>query len=106
MNNKEMKEIINSKNELNLRKAYVELLSFLNLIDKEKYNMIPNDFISFLEENKDEKYEKIIYANRPIVEQELMQETLDLIAFLNLKYWCDEEEKERLRRIYFRNNKN
>ena len=100
MRSKEISEFIKSRDEQNIKKAYVELLSFLNLIDKEKYNKIPKSFIEFMENNKDRSYEKVVYANRPIEEQNLMQETLDLIAFLNLKYWCDEDEKARLNAIY------
>ncbi len=105
-----MKEnLLNKKlseyDDKNLRKAYVELLSFLNLVDKKEYNKIPKDFIKYMEKNKDESYEKVVYCNTPIIEQNLMQETLDLIAFLNIRYWSAEEEADRLRKIYYKNNK-
>ena len=49
---------------------------------------------------------KNIEVNIPISEQNLREETLGIIALLNLKYWCDEEEeKERLRKRYARNEK-
>ncbi len=89
----------------NMRKAYVELLSFLNIIDIESYNKIPKFFLQYLEDNKDPYYEKVVYINVPISQQNLMQETLELIAFLNIKYWSEDEvEKNELRKIY-NNNK-
>ncbi len=42
-------------------------------------------------------YSKEIKPNQPIKDQNLKEETLALIAMLNLQYWCeDEKEKQRL----------
>ncbi len=99
-----LKKDLSSKEEANLKKSYVELLSFFNIISKEQYDRIPKKLIDFFEENKDESYEKVVYKNVPISKQNLMQETLDLIAFLNIKYWCDDKEEIiRLRKIYMNN---
>lgn len=96
---------LSEKKEKNLRKAYVEVLSFFNLLDESYTKKIPKDFIDFIRENKDEEYEKVIYRNIPIKEQNLMDETLNLIAFLNLKYWCEnDEEKANLINIYSKND--
>ena len=48
----------------------------------------------------------MIDVNQPIKNQNLMDETLAIIAMLNLKYWCDdEEEKKRLINIYLENER-
>lgn len=53
---------------------------------------------------KDRTYIKNITPNIPIKEQNLKEETLALIAMLNLQYWCeDENEKEKLKNIYNEN---
>ena len=92
--------------ENNLRKAYVELISFLNLLDDSYIDKIPEEFMKFINENKDETYEKVVYKNVPLKGQNLMEETLCLIAFINLKYWCnDGKEKEELINVYAKNNK-
>ena len=96
----------NKKDKNNLSKAYVELLSFFELIDKKDYDILPKGLLKYLEENKDKNYCKKINPNISIEEQSLLPQTLDLIAFLNLKYWCkDEKEKNELRRIYYKNDK-
>ena len=42
----------------------------------------------------------------PIKDQNLKEETLAIIALLNLQYWCkDEREKKRLQIIYAQNEK-
>ena len=47
----------------------------------------------------------MIDINQPIKDQNLMDETLAIIAMLNLKYWCDDEEKKRLINIYLENER-
>ena len=52
------------------------------------------------------EYIKHINPNIPIKNQNLLEETLALIAMLNLQYWCkDEQEKERLKNIYAENER-
>lgn len=42
----------------------------------------------------------------PIKNQKLKEETLGIIALLNLQYWCeDENEKKRLKEVYAKNEK-
>lgn len=86
------------------RRAYTEVDNFIELLDEYHKNRIPKKLREFFKKEKDEKYEKNIYRNIPIKEQNLLQESLSLIAFLNLQYWCEEEEeKKRLRNIYKEN---
>ena len=88
------------------RKAYTEVDNFIELLDEYHKNKIPKKLREFFKNEKEEKYIKNIYRNIPIKEQNLLQETLSLIAFLNLQYWCDDEkERKRLRKIYTENEK-
>ena len=88
------------------RKAYTEVDNFIELLDEYHKNKIPKKLREFFKNEKEEKYIKNIYRNIPIKEQNLLQETLSLIAFLNLQYWCDdEEERKRLRKKYTENEK-
>ena len=78
----------------------------MELLDEYHKNKIPKKLREFFKNEKEKKYIKNIYRNIPIKEQNLLQETLSLIAFLNLQYWCDdEEERKRLRKIYTENEK-
>ena len=55
---------------------------------------------------KDKEYKKQIDSEIPIKDQNLKSETLAIIAMLNLQYWCeDEQEKERLKKVYAQNEK-
>lgn len=86
------------------RQAYSEIDEFLDLLSEEKRNEIPIKLREFFREEKDKEYKKEINPQVPIKEQNLKEETLAIIAILNLQYWCkDDNEKERLKKIYAEN---
>ena len=88
------------------RQAYSEIVTFLRILDDSTVNKIPLKLKEFFEREKDKNYIKEIHTDIPISEQNLKKETLAIIALLNLKYWCDdEEEKTRLKKIYAENEK-
>lgn len=88
------------------RRAYSEVDEFLGLLTEDKRNKIPEEIRELFKEEKDKEYLKNITADIDIEKQELMEETLAIIAMLNLKYWCeDKNERERLKQIYRNNEK-
>lgn len=88
------------------RQAYSEIDEFLGLLSEEQRNGIPKKLRDFFKEEKDIEYIKNIDKDIPIKDQNLKEETLAIIALLNLQYWCkDEEEKKRLQEIYAQNEK-
>ena len=89
---------------INTRQAYSEIDEFLGLLSIEQRDMIPKRIRELFCQEKDKEYFKEIDPTIPIKEQNLKKETLAIIAYLNLEYWCkDEEEKQRLREIYAKN---
>lgn len=91
---------------INTRQAYSEVDEFLGLISNEHRNKIPKKLREFFREEKDTNYIKGINPNVPIKNQKLKEETLGIIALLNLQYWCeDENEKKRLKEVYAKNEK-
>lgn len=86
------------------RQAYTEIDNFIELLDENNKNKIPIDIREIFKQYKDNNYVKNIDVNIPIKEQNLKEETLALIALLNLQYWCDDEtEKGKLKKIYAEN---
>ena len=85
----------------NTRQAYTEIDNFIELLDEYNRNKVPKKLREYFKKEKDDTYTKTINPNIPIKEQNLKEETLALIAALNLQYWCeDEEEKRRLKKVY------
>ena len=91
---------------INTREAYAEVDNFIECLDLYDKNKIPESIRKYFKKEKSKNYNKIIDANQPIKNQNLKDETLAIIAMINLKYWCDdEEEKKRLMTIYSENEK-
>ena len=91
---------------INTRQAYSEIDEFLQLLSIEKRNKVPQKLRELFAQEKDSNYKKGINLTIPIKEQNLKEETLGIIALLNLEYWCkDETEKERLKKVYAQNEK-
>ena len=87
------------------RQAYSEVDEFIELLDEYEKYQIPEKLREFFKKEKDNKYYKGINPNIPIKDQGLKEETLAILALLNLQYWCDdEEEKKRLEKIYSEND--
>ena len=91
---------------INTREAYAEVDNFIECLDSYDKNKVPESIRKYFKKEKSKNYNKIIDVNQPIKDQNLKDETLAIIAMLNLKYWCDdEEEKKRLMTIYSENEK-
>ena len=91
---------------INTRQAYSEIDEFLDLLSPEKRNKIPQKLQQLFKDEKDKNYIKGINPNVPIKNQELKEETLSIIALLNLQYWCDiATVNVRLEKIYADNEK-
>ena len=89
---------------INTRQAYSEVDEFLELLNIEQKNKVPQKLRELFKKEKDKEYIKKIDSTIPIKEQNLKEETLAIIAFLNLQYWEeDEDEKERLQTVYSKN---
>lgn len=89
---------------INTRQAYSEIDAFLNIISVENREKVPKYLRDLFNKEQDENYIKVISPDIPIKKQELKEETLAIIAWLNLEYWCqDENEKKRLKEIYENN---
>lgn len=91
---------------INTRQVYSEIDEFLGLLSTEQKEKIPQKLRAFFSEEKDENYVKGIDPKIPIKDQKLREETLGIIALLNLQYWCeDENEKKRLKEVYDKNER-
>ena len=87
------------------RQAYYQVDVFLNLISEEFTSKIPQKLKDYLKEEKSKNFEFFIDPMKPILEQNLSDEAIAIIAFINLKYWATEEEKRELMKYYDNNEK-
>ena len=86
------------------KETYSEVCEFLGLLGAYYISKLPNKLVELCEENKSEEYVPHIKTNIPIKDQSLSEDTLAIIAVLNLQYWCeDENEIKRLKEVYKKN---
>lgn len=90
---------------LSQRKAYSEVDEFLNMLNSDYRNKIPSEIREFFKSEKDTTYIKKINPYMSIESQNLMEESLTIIMWLNLEYWATSAEKELLEQMY-ENNQN
>ena len=84
--------------------AYAEVDSILNLMDSKYVLEIPKQLREMFRNKKSNNYTKKIVANKPLQEQNLNSETLEILAVLNYNYWCkDENKKKELLNLYYEN---
>lgn len=76
--------------------AMTEVLEYLKGIRQEDIDKIPKKLILFFKENASTNYICNIDYNRPLKEQQLLDETRGLISMLCLNYWCETEEQKKI----------
>ena len=80
--------------ELSYKKAYVELYELIKRLTIQEQEKIPNSFIEYICNNKDEEYFFEIDNEKGILEQDYMVETKALIVKMYEKYLAPREEDE------------
>ena len=80
-----------------IAKAYAEVHSILNFIDEYHVSKISSKFIEYMYHKKDDNYIPDIDMSLPLEEQNLREETVNILAILKYNYWCEgEKEKKEL----------
>lgn len=82
---------------------YSEVYSFLKLLGEEYINKIPKKLFEYIKKERDEGF--TIDINKDINEQ-ISQKSIVFIALLNLDYWADENERQKLISLYKQNEIN
>lgn len=89
-----------------IMEVYSEVDEFIELLEEKEKNRIPYKIRQIFKEEKSKEYIKGIDRNKTIKEQHLKDDTLTIIAILNLEYLSEsQQEKEELKVIYMRNEK-
>ena len=86
------------------RCAFSEVSEFITILSEKHRRKLPEELIEYFERERDKDYNPIIDPNIPIKDQNLIREALAIIASLDLKYWCENEEENKRLRAMFRTN--
>lgn len=85
--------------------ASVEVLDILNHMDVTDISKVSKKFINFLKENASKDYIAKLDYSKELNDMELKEETRGLLTLMYEKYWCPEEEKANLQKIFLENEK-
>lgn len=81
-----------------IEKEFARALSEIDFIlrntDENLQNKIPQSFWNYIEENKDEEYQVTIDMNIPLENQNLREDTINLMAIVYRNYFCTLDEKK------------
>lgn len=87
------------------KEAYVEVLEILKNMDKTQVSKVPLELREFFERNASKEYEFHIDKNSSLKEYKLKESTINILAMLNVNYWCEKEEhKKELLKKYHEND--
>ena len=90
---------------LNKKRAFSEVDAFLTTLGKSYINKIPKDILDVIKSEKDESYKVKIDPDISIESQDFSREAISIILWLNLEFFCNNEQKELLEKIYSNNQK-
>jgi len=84
-------------------KALVEVEYILKHTDENLTQNIPKSFFQFINENKDKEYQVAINENILLENQNIREDTKNLMAFIYRNYFCDLEEKKEYDKVLKQN---
>ena len=76
--------------------VYVDISIIIKMMPEEMRNKLSKKFIEFIENNKSTNYNSNINPEIPLKEQELRQETKEMLGIIYRDYLCSKEERARL----------
>ena len=88
--------------EAEYSEAAVEVLDILNHTNKEDVARIPQSFIKFLTDISSKSYKSKFNHEQPINGFNLRKQTKELLGFIYITWWCNKEEHEKYKNIYYK----
>lgn len=90
-------------NNVSYIKAYTEVNCLLEYLPQSYIDKLPKKLIELIKEQSDKQYNINIDTNKSLLEQNFSKKTKDLIAVIKYNYWSTDEEKQRLKNIFYEN---
>ena len=83
------------------KNVYSEVCAILEILGKTYIEKIPKQLYDFFCDMKNNDYACNFKATIPIEKQNISDETITIISYLYIQYWCENEtEKQELIRLY------
>ena len=89
--------------DVDIRTSYAEVMQVLKYFDRSQVIKIPIEIIEYFKENQDENYVSRIDKEDIFNKDNISRKALAILAYLDLTYWANEEEKKELLNTYRKN---
>lgn len=86
-------------------KRLVEVDEILNYLSEDDLSKIPEDVRKAIKENKDKNYTWYCDETKPLKEQNISRDTIAFLAYLNMEYLLDENQKKLMKQMHELNQK-
>lgn len=90
--------------DIELSKRFSEVYEILRYLSKDNFNKIPKEIIEYINENRNKKYVWNIDKKKKLYEQDLDENTIAILAYINMEYLVNEEQKQYLKKLYLYND--
>jgi len=85
---------------MELSKSLVQVEEVLKYLVEDEKRKIPREVFEFINKNKDKEYEWNIDKSKKLQEQNLSDEAIAILAYINMKYLLNNEQKELMEKFY------
>lgn len=80
-----------------------ETYEIITNMGNEYINKIPKEIWKIIRENRNKEYNFSYDPSKKLAKQNVRKATINLLSYINLNYWCNNEERKELKEIYKRN---
>lgn len=84
----------------NYPNAYKEVYVILKHLDSEDLKAIPGSFVQMIEKNMNPNYNFELDEEKEFEQQELLQETRVILAYIFMNFWSTAEQKARIQQKF------
>lgn len=83
--------------------AYAEINEIFNFLDENEVNKIPFELKEVFNKFQSKDYISHIDYTKALYEQDLKKQTKDILVYLYVTYWCNDEKKKEVNKIFKEN---
>lgn len=83
------------------KEVYSEVYSIIKKLGIEYEKKIPSNIWNVILENKSNTYYPQYNNYNDLKDYNIKKESLNIIAFLDLNYWCNEKEANKIKKIFY-----
>ncbi len=80
--------------------VFSEVYSFLQVMGDSYKKKIPENIYDIIEKNRSIEYNPSYNLNEPF-ENQMKKETLAIIAYIDMNYWCETNEKRKIQKALY-----